>query len=191
VKRAALGALLVISALLLVVRAPAALAHTELILSDPADGAVVAQVPAQVSLTFSEELIPDTVRISVVDATGLAVLVADPVVDADTVTVAWPPGLTGTSFGVNYRVVSQDGHPVSGTVSFSTTASASTGPAASTAASAPAPSVPASVPASSPAAAGDGSGSSVQPGVLVAVVVAAGIAIGAVALLTRRRRTRA
>ena len=39
-------------------------------------------------------------------------------VDGPDVIVAWPPGLSGTDYTVNYRVVSQDGHPVSGSLSF-------------------------------------------------------------------------
>ena len=60
-------------------------------------------------------------------------------VDGSDVTLAWPPGLQGSAFDVNYRVVSQDGHPVSGQISFTTTAAEapSSAPPASTSPAAP------------------------------------------------------
>jgi len=195
VKRAALGAFLVLAALFLVGRAPVAAAHTELILSEPADGSVVAEVPSQVVLTFSEELLPETVRISVADSTGLAVLVADPSVDADTVTATWPPGLTGTDFDVNYRVVSQDGHPVSGTVSFTTQVAlegrapatpAGASPIASGGSSSAAP-----VPSASPVAEQESDRRGLSPVSIVFLGLAIGIGIGFVVMLARRGRTSA
>jgi len=95
-----------------------ALAHTDLILSSPDDGAQIAAVPTQVELTFSEDLLPETVVVSVEDSAGMVIRVLEYEVDGSDVIVAWPPGLNGTAYTVNYRVVSQDGHPVSGSLAF-------------------------------------------------------------------------
>ena len=179
-KRAALGSSLAMMLVLLVGLAPAAVAHTELILSTPEDGAVLDAVPAEVVLTFSEPLIPDAVTISVADSAGLVIRVADPVVDGSDVTLVWPPGLQGSAFDVNYRVVSQDGHPVSGQISFTTTAAEvpSSAPPVSTS-----PLPPSAIP--SPAAETTG-----ESGPAIAAIVAGlavGIAVGGLFLLRGRR----
>jgi methionine-rich copper-binding protein CopC len=98
--------------------APAAHAHAELILSLPDDGAEVPAVPDEVLLSFSEELLPDTVVVSVEDSNGMVVRVLELDVDGADVIVTWPPGMSGDEYTVNYRVVSGDGHPVEGSVYF-------------------------------------------------------------------------
>lgn len=97
---------------------PAA-AHDELLSSDPAPDATVAQLPAEITMTFSGVLIdePGANRVSVTDAAGTELADGDPVLDGTEVTQA----LSGTSQGpitVVWRVVSSDGHPVSGEYSF-------------------------------------------------------------------------
>ncbi len=194
-KRAALVPILVSLLVVLLIQAPGASAHTELILSDPAEGAVLGVDPPEVLLAFSEELIPDTVSVSVADGTGFVVTVAAPDVDGADVSFPWPPALTGPDYTVNYRVVSQDGHPVSGSLSFTggvpAPASASAVPSLAVAAPSAAPSDSTGSPSesadtsASPAA--DGSG--IPSGAIIAVAVglAIGIAVGFV-LIGRRRR---
>jgi methionine-rich copper-binding protein CopC len=159
-----------------------AMAHTELILSDPADGAVLEDEPAEVVLSFSEELIPDTVNVSVADGTGFVVIVAVPTVDGADVSFPWPAALTGPDYTVNYRVVSQDGHPVSGSVSF-------TGPAPTVAPSPVAVASPAPAPESSvgaePAPEESGGAPVALIGVWVGIVT---VAIAIVVTGVRRRR---
>ena len=176
-KRATL--VLFLAAVLAGLIAPPAAAHTDVVSTSPASGDVLAEVPQDITLTFDEELVPETVVVSVQDGTGMVVRVAQPTVDGSTVTVVLPPGLTPPDYTVNYRVVSQDGHPVTGTFSFQ----AGTRPAVeeSTPASTPA-STDASAPASTPAstdASADASGSGlVGPGIAIAIGLAIGIAIG-------------
>jgi copper resistance protein C len=182
VKRAALGSFLAMMVLLLVGLAPAVSAHTELILSTPEDGAVLDAVPSEVTLTFSEPLIPDAVTISVQDTTGLVITVADPVIDGSDVTIAWPPGLQGSAFDVNYRVVSQDGHPVSGKISFTTPATdVPSTPASPLVSTSPLP--PADIP-SPPAEPGNDGG---PPIAAIVIGLAIGVAIGGLLLLRGRR----
>jgi methionine-rich copper-binding protein CopC len=191
VKRAALGSFLLLAgvALLVPLAAPAS-AHTELTRSTPADGESLAVAPAEVLLTFSEELIPETVKVSITDAQGGLVSAGDARVDAADVSLAWPDGLASGRYSVNYRVVSQDGHPVSGAISFSypqsgPAASASATPAtdSSTGASATAPA--SSAPATASPAAGQ---PAVPPTVLIAAGLAAGIGIGVAVAFRRRGR---
>ena len=189
-KRAALVSLLASWLMLMVVQAPGALAHTELVLSDPPAGAVLGADPTEVLLTFSEELIRESVGISVEDGTGFVVTVAAPEVDGADVSFPWPPALTGPDFTVNYRVVSQDGHPVSGSLSF-TGATATTAPATPTVV--PSLAAASSAPAASGAPAADGSGtpeSDSQPSAIVLIGVWVALAAVAIAILLISRRGR-
>ena len=101
-------------------------------------------------------------------------------VDGAYVTTPWPGGLTGPDYTVNYRVVSQDGHPVSGSVSFTAGAAA--------ASPAPVPSTVGSV--TVPVTTEPASEASALPvGGLAAIAggLAIGIAIGFLLMLRRRR----
>lgn len=114
---APLALLLLVSWLLLGAAAPAQ-AHATLIASDPAEGAVLAQAPEQVTFTFSEpvSLVPDGVQ--VFDPAGEPVAVEASVTDAVLqVALAEPVG-EGTTV-VAWRIVSDDGHPISGSLRFS------------------------------------------------------------------------
>ena len=111
--RTALGAFLLAFAFALTA-APAALAHTELVSSDPADGTVLATAPSGVVLTFDEDVLEAAVTIS--DARSSVVSSPNPVVAGSIVTVPWPSGLPDGSYAVNFRVVSMDGHPVDGQI---------------------------------------------------------------------------
>jgi len=189
VKRAALVPILLSFLAVLFVQAPGALAHTELILSDPAEGAVLEADPSTVVLSFSEELIPDTVRVSVADGTGFVVTVAAPEVDGADVSFPWPPALTGPDYTVNYRVVSQDGHPVSGSLSFTGATPAATPPTSSAVPSPPVES-PAAVASEISAADAGTSDSNSGPGPLALIGVWVGIATVAIALVLMARRAR-
>lgn len=187
-KRATLGcvaALLALTTLL----APPALAHTDLLSSTPENGAVLSELPAEVDLIFSEDLLPETVNVSVSDAAGTAVRIAAPTVNGPEVTFpwpGWPPGATGDQWSVNYRVVSQDGHPVSGSITFTAPpppAPSALATAAPASAPAPAPAPVPAVPAAEPAA-----GSSLLgPIIAIAVGLAVGVGLG-VAFVRRSRR---
>lgn len=111
--------------LLLLLSGSAAQAHADFVSSNPSDGSVVQSFPSEISLTFNEELLtlddesvntislfgPDEIEISLspVEVTG-ANLVTSVAGDA----AALPAG----KYRVSYRVVSADGHPVKGEISF-------------------------------------------------------------------------
>jgi copper transport protein len=92
-------------------------AHASLVSAEPRDGSVLAQAPKRVELRFNESVTAGAVH--VIDADGR--LRGDATIDAtaETILVTLPDGLPrGTSI-VSYRVISQDGHPVTGAVTFS------------------------------------------------------------------------
>lgn len=93
-------------------------AHASLLGTDPADGAVLAAAgPVRVQLRFDEPVTLPDKAVQVFDAAGAAVPSDAGASDA-TVTVSLPEGLSG-SYLVAWRVISADGHPVSGSLSFS------------------------------------------------------------------------
>lgn len=106
-------------ALVLTAFAAPAFAHDELIGSTPAAGSAVDALPNEVALTFSGVLLDETGTTDVVvkDAAGTDLAAGDPVLDGTRLTQP----LTGDASGlvtVIWRVVSSDGHPVSGEFSF-------------------------------------------------------------------------
>jgi methionine-rich copper-binding protein CopC len=120
---ALLGAVLLATAPLLA-GAPVQ-AHTELISASPAQGDVVESLPGSVELTFSEA-VGSTAYVVVNGPDGQAVSDGDPqVVDGVVTQRTVGTGAAG-AYTVDYRVVSADGHPVSGQVGF--TVGSGTGP---------------------------------------------------------------
>ena len=113
----------------------AANAHSQLIASSPANGAVLDQRPRQVEFTFDDDLLPGANTISINDDNGN--VVASPQVDASgrTLTAAWPSNAQGGTYQAAYRVVSADGHPVTGAITITIVPGGST--AEPTAATAP------------------------------------------------------
>ena len=97
-----------------------AFAHTFLVSSNPAEGALV-EAPTQVELVFSEALIDVGGEISVLASDGvsteLTVTYPSPEIAAATL-----PALPAGTSVVSWRVVSGDGHPVEGTLTFEVSA---------------------------------------------------------------------
>jgi copper transport protein len=103
--------------LLLVCFVGEASAHASLAFSEPRDGAVLAQAPKTVQLRFNESVTAGAVNL--IDAAGK--LRSDATVEAkdEAISVTLPADLPRGTQIISYRVISQDGHPVSGTVTFS------------------------------------------------------------------------
>lgn len=110
---------------------PAA-AHADLVSSDPADGAILATAPSAITLTFSDPLFVDGVQMSLVTEEGTVVPSDPPTVDETTASLPWPAAAGPGSYEVGFRVVSADGHPVSGAISFTVQAGAAEATAAQT-----------------------------------------------------------
>jgi copper resistance protein C len=112
---------------LAVLAAGPAAAHSIVVSTDPADGAQLNRGPAKVSLTFNENLQTSFPALTVVGPDGNLWSKGQPTIDGPVISV--PVGDLGPAgkYTVAYRVTSADGHPVSGTRSFTlTTAGAGT-----------------------------------------------------------------
>jgi copper transport protein len=94
-----------------------ALAHASLASVDPADGAVVAEAPAEIRLGFSEIVSPLVLRL--VKPDGSATNLEDVSFAGNALAVALPSALSDGTHVLSWRVVSEDGHPVGGSVVFS------------------------------------------------------------------------
>jgi len=122
--------------------APAA-AHTALVSSTPEQGQEVDRLPAMVTLTFTEE-VEEPIYVSVTGPDGANLAAGDPQRDGATVSqdlVASTGQEQPGTYTVAYRVVSDDGHPVSDELTFtladSGTASTSPSTEPTTAAASP------------------------------------------------------
>ncbi|MEV6614549.1 copper resistance protein CopC [Streptomyces sp. NPDC051051] len=95
-------------------------AHAALTGSDPAQGTVVEKAPAQVSLTFSEQVSTGVDSVRVLDPKGRRVDTGEPsAVGGTTHAVRLHSGLPDGTYTVTYQVVSADSHPVAGAYTFS------------------------------------------------------------------------
>jgi methionine-rich copper-binding protein CopC len=128
------GLLAVLIAVIGIIAMPAAVqAHTDLASSTPVDGAVLDTPPEAITLTFNEDLLAGSSSIALNDMTGTTVLSGPVAAVGPSITVPWPAGLPGGTYQAAYRVVSADGHPVTGAITFTVAAAlgeASTGPSA-------------------------------------------------------------
>ncbi|WP_327414954.1 copper resistance CopC/CopD family protein [Streptomyces sp. NBC_01233] len=116
---------LVLAALLatLFTAASPATAHAALTASDPKDGAVVATAPAQVTLSFSEQVAMGDDSIRVLDPQGRRVDTGElrDMCSGNTVRygTALHTGLPDGTYTVAWQAVSADSHPISGAFTFS------------------------------------------------------------------------
>ncbi|WP_031156169.1 copper resistance CopC/CopD family protein [Streptomyces erythrochromogenes] len=116
---------LVLAALLatLFTAAAPATAHAALTASDPTDGAVVATAPAQVTLSFSEQVAMGDDSIRVLDPQGRRVDTGElrDMCSGNTIRygTALHSGLPNGTYTVAWQAVSADSHPISGAFTFS------------------------------------------------------------------------
>ncbi len=104
-------------ALWLVLLPQAALAHASLLGSDPENGEQLDAVPARVSLEFTESMAsPATIVVTGPD--GESATSGEPKVADTMVTQALADGAGAGTYTVAYRVFSEDGHEVSGQLTF-------------------------------------------------------------------------
>lgn len=153
-----------------------AAAHDELVSSKPVDGQAVVTSPAEVELEFAGALqsLGDQAPIVVTASDGTVVSDGEPDVDGQHVRQALASSLPDGEYQVAYRIVSSDGHLVTGTTRFFV------GSVPATPGQAAGPS-PVDLPRD-PAA--DRTGTGVPGGVLV---IAGGVAVVVVAVMVLRR----
>ena len=110
------AALLVAATAVVGLAAPAS-AHATLVSTDPAEGEVLASSPGEVTFTFDEpvQLVPD--GLLAFDAAGDEVDV-DASASGTEVKGDLPDDLDEGTYVVTWRVVSADGHPIAGSLTF-------------------------------------------------------------------------
>ncbi len=186
-----LASVVMVAVVGLLAAGPAA-AHAQLLSTAPVAGATVAQAPAAVTLTFDEAPLikftvvhvtaPDGKRVDSGPATLSGVVVSERVANITA------PG----KYVVDWRAVSDDGHPVSGQFSFSLsrTTSGAASPSPSAASSAAVAATTPSASATPVAGAPTKASRSQSPPVIAIVVIAAllVLALGFAIYAFQRRR---
>ena len=112
------GLLLTLVAVFAVLFASPAAAHAELLSITPANGAQLTSPPTKVQMTFSESVNLIEGGIRLVNDSGATVPTSEPTVRGSTLTWPMPAELPKGAYVITWRVVSSDGHPVSGASSF-------------------------------------------------------------------------
>lgn len=101
---------------------PSASAHSVLISSVPSKGVVLRFLPQEVSLRFNEDLLiiggKQTNTVSITSAAGARVSYGNVRITGNRIAISMSSKVTSGKFLVAYRVVSADGHPISGKYSF-------------------------------------------------------------------------
>lgn len=108
-----------------------AYAHSGLVSVIPADGATLTAPPTAIELVFNEDVNPQFSAV-VVTRDGNGVQMDTPVVAGPKLTSAVKESLTPGNYRIAYRVVSKDGHPISGDTTFVLAGPTTSSPAAPT-----------------------------------------------------------
>ena len=98
-----------------------AAAHSVALSSSPEDGAQSAEAPDRVTVTFNENLQEQFAALTVVGPDGNLWSKSDPIIDGATAAVELDGLGPVGEYTIAYRVTSADGHPVSGTRTFTLT----------------------------------------------------------------------
>ena len=92
-------------------------AHTSLKSSNPAEGAALSEPVDRIRLTFSEA-VEKTSTLRVVDANGLEQPLAKPLIIGNELSAVVSEPLTEGQYTITWASISDDGHPVKGTIRF-------------------------------------------------------------------------
>jgi methionine-rich copper-binding protein CopC len=161
----------------------AAFAHDELIGSTPDDGEIIETGPSEIDLRFSANPLEGdgATEVLVIDPSGAEVQQGDPILDRNGVIQELSGADERGTYTVVWRIVSSDGHPISGELTFSVGET----------------SVPADIPTTTDADAGDATGAGSDAGGfdltpiwIVIGIVAVGLGGALVAILMARARGR-
>ena len=110
-------AALLVAAMSVFAFAPAASAHDQLVSSNPEDGAELDQQPKWLEMNFSGDIQEVGSEVKVI-VDGKDVSAGELTVEGKKLSVALPDDLKPGDYEVTWRVVSQDGHPISGDYAF-------------------------------------------------------------------------
>jgi methionine-rich copper-binding protein CopC len=98
--------------------APPAAAHTDLVSSNPENGATLDAPPDQITLKFAEAVLSSGAQIVATSTDGTTVDLGPAEVAGAKVTAAWPADAVEGRYKVSWRVSGDDGHPLDGTFRF-------------------------------------------------------------------------
>ena len=122
-KLANMKRILVSAIAILLMTSPMAQAHSRVVSSNPAAGSTITKMPAAISFTANEELVKlngkEISKISLVAADKSEVKLG--AISANKLTISAPilqKIFKSGAYTINYRIISADGHPVSGTIKF-------------------------------------------------------------------------
>ena len=108
---------------ILLISAPVSQAHTALVSATPGEGAIVTELPANILLTFNEDLMVlgnktiNTVSLFSPDGSEISGITS--VTDGSKLTATIPATQSNLGkYTVKYRITSADGHPVEGSYNF-------------------------------------------------------------------------
>jgi len=125
-----LCAVVTIAATGMLIESPAALAHDHLVTSSPSDGAHVTTLPSNLVLTFEEPPVTGYTKVRVTGPRGELLSPTSPETNGSIVTVALTHDTSAGAYRVVWSVLSDDGHPVSGVVTFTVVTATTPNPAA-------------------------------------------------------------
>jgi len=149
----------------LVTAAAPASAHAVLVKATPADGALLRTAPTSVVLQFDDPISTSFATLTVTGPDGSTVSAGKASVSGTTVSAALDDGLTSGRYRTVFRVVSEDGHPVNGQLTFTLKLAGGAAPPATTGGRATTPGSPSTTPAAgAPSPSGDAAPSSTAGG---------------------------
>jgi len=115
-----------------------AFAHDELIGSNPKDGSSIPVAPKRITLYFEEPPAAGPTALTVAGPAGDGLVAGPPVISGSTVYAPLDAVTNPGRYTITFRIMSDDGHPVSGTLGFTLTAAANAAAAVTKPAGAPA-----------------------------------------------------
>lgn len=93
-------------------------AHSELVSTLPSHSAQLNGAPVEVAFTFDKSLLLGTTTIAILDSSGKLLESREATPRGESIAVPWPTELRTGSYQVAYQGASGDGHPVSGSITF-------------------------------------------------------------------------
>lgn len=118
-KKSVASIVAVLAAALILIGAGPVAAHDELLSTTPKDGAALTTAPEDIVLKFAAEPIKDTSKLVATSDTGEQFTLTEVSVAGSTVTAPWPNSAPAGTYKVAWRSVGSDGHPLTGTFTFS------------------------------------------------------------------------
>ncbi|MBJ3785923.1 copper resistance CopC/CopD family protein [Devosia sediminis] len=94
-----------------------ALAHAQLLASNPAANALLAESPAQLELTYNEPV--TALAMTLIGPDGVSADITPSTTAGATLAIPLPPSLADGTHVLSWRVISTDAHPVAGSLIFS------------------------------------------------------------------------